>query len=1044
MSDPRSFRVLAVAAAFCLVLVCLLGSLADARRQGEGREANPGELLIVLHQGVDAPLFWGELKSMGLNPLRKGRGGQWGLIRLSGDPMPKMWRKVLARNPKVKSLETNHVLHGELAFPDDPLFDQQWFLYNVGQEIQGYAGSAGADMSIPQAWEIMSGEGAVVLALIDSGLYMDHEDLGEVLWINPREMPGNQVDDDGNGYVDDVMGWDFVQDDHLPEPSNCHGTGMAGLIRANTGNALGIAGVTAAVRLMVLKIGDTLGKASVARAVEAIDYAIDNGAHIIQFSFGNQEFSEVLRDAIARAEAAGILFVCSAGNGGSDGIGDINGQTPHYPSDYDLPNILAVTATDQDDLLLSFANRALVGVDLGAPGKNILTTGCEHRGDYNLSSGTSASSALVSGVAALVKAHTQETGYRGVKARLMNGTDPLASLAGKTRTGGRVNAFKALQTVQPLPESEHPYGPENNLFRSYTMPGSAVALKITFDTMTETEAFYDYIFLTDQRGRRLPGSPFSGRTLSGAQVVVPGDSLGVRLCSDDVNAAYGYRVAGVEPLTLESRHPYDNDTVESRTFTYPGEVQALALYFDVATRTADDGDAVFIYDRSGQQVPGSPFIGASLSGRSVSVPGNRVEIQLITDPSGAAYGYRVWSIQPVFLESGHDYANNLDQLLSFTHDGHPTALKVTFDQMTEVEEGIDAIHVLDGTGAPIAGSPIGGFTGRALAGRTVTVPGKTVSVRLVSDASVTGFGYRIVDISPIYLQSPHPYGNNTTQSFSYTYPGRPGSLFVTFDLLTSTEEGFDWIKIYDGQGHRIPGAPADGYTGSSLAGKRLRVPGDTVVVEVLSDRFFNDYGFLINDISPDSDADGISDEEERLQGSDPFQKDQVFLDLHEGLNLFSYPVRLPERQTAQALKTFLGCTKISRLDQDTGRFQEAEDEDFTLEEGAGYLLELPSPREKVVFAGLCSGSPVRVGKGVNLTGLPCRESPYDAFDVVSELSKDGNRASLQRLSASSGRFETASIMDGRPVGVRFPIRTGEAYFLFSEQDRGWWWPSFGD
>jgi hypothetical protein len=220
------------------------------------------------------------------------------------------------------------------------------------------------------------------------------------------------------------------------------------------------------------------------------------------------------------------------------------------------------------------------------------------------------------------------------------------------------------------------------------------------------------------------------------------------------------------------------------------------------------------------------------------------------------------------------------------------------------------------------------------------------------------------------------------------------------------------------------------------------VPGDTVVIELLSDRFINDYGFIISQISPDTDGDLVADKEEVLEGSNPLSSDHFFIDLEQGMNLFSYPIEMAAGVTARSLKETLGCDKFSRYNREQERLQEASEEDFVITSGEGYVVQMSASREKVHFSGSPWSSPITVMKGLNLTALPWHIDNYDAYDVVSDLSKNGNRVSLQRFNSSIGSFETASIMNNQPVGVRFTIRAGGAYFLFSEQDVGLWWPSF--
>ena len=176
--------------------------------------------------------------------------------------------------------------------------------------------------------------------------------------MNSAESNGTDgVDDDNNGYVDDFYGWDFWNNDNSLEDYNSHGTHVAGTIAARGNNEAGITGVNWVARIMALRIGGVVG--TVGEAAEAIEYAVDNGADIINASWSGSNFSQILYDAISYANENGVLFVAAAGNGGSDGIGDNNDQIPAYPASYNLPNIIAVAATDQNDNLTSFSNFAI-------------------------------------------------------------------------------------------------------------------------------------------------------------------------------------------------------------------------------------------------------------------------------------------------------------------------------------------------------------------------------------------------------------------------------------------------------------------------------------------------------------------------------------------------------------------------------------------------------------------------------------------------------------------------------------------------------------
>jgi thermitase len=209
---------------------------------------------------------------------------------------------------------------------------------------------------------------------------INHPDLRNNIWTNPDEGPANNTDDDRNGYVDDVNGYDFANGDasvYDPDPvsggGDDHGTHVAGTIVAEGNNNLGVVGVSWRTRIMPLKfLGPNGGYTS--HAIKAFNYAVAEGAKISNNSWRGGGSSQALLDAIKKADASGHLFVVAAGNGGADGVGDNNDNTPHYPSNYDSPNVISVAATDNRDALASFSNYGSSSVDLSAPGVNVLST----------------------------------------------------------------------------------------------------------------------------------------------------------------------------------------------------------------------------------------------------------------------------------------------------------------------------------------------------------------------------------------------------------------------------------------------------------------------------------------------------------------------------------------------------------------------------------------------------------------------------------------------------------------------------------------------
>jgi subtilisin family serine protease/putative cell wall-binding protein len=329
---------------------------------------------------------------------------------------------------------------------EDPLFPEQWALNNTGQ----LGGTPDADIDAPEAWAISEGDASVVVAVLDTGVDLDHADLVDRLWTNTGEIPGNLIDDDGNGFVDDVNGWDFYGTDvdadgnpipdNYPDDETWHGTSVSGAVAA-TKNTVGIVGVAPGVTIMPVRV--CYYDCPLAMIVEGINYAISNGANIINMSFGVGTFDQPLADAVAASSSADIVVVAAAGNSGAD-----NDATPMYPANLTSPNVISVAATDRDDRLVIPAdslgwssNIGAATVDLAAPGRDIkLAT---NTGGWKTASGTSFASPIVAGAAALVRSVLPGASATTVKQILLDTVDPLDSLTGKTLTGGRLNAAAA-------------------------------------------------------------------------------------------------------------------------------------------------------------------------------------------------------------------------------------------------------------------------------------------------------------------------------------------------------------------------------------------------------------------------------------------------------------------------------------------------------------------------------------------------------------------------------------------------------------------------
>jgi subtilisin family serine protease len=390
-----------------------------------------GRLIVKLKSGVSAQAVSSLQNKLQANVVKRfPRIGAelWQIKNTSVEQALKNYRN----DPRVEYIEPDYTITLDQTLSRDPDFSRLWGLHNTGQT----GGTPDADIDAPEAWEIQTG-GNVIVGVIDTGVDYNHKDLAANIWTNPFEIPNNGVDDDGNGYVDDVHGWDFANDDGDPFDDHRHGTHVAGTIAAIGNNGIGVAGASWSAKIMALKFLDDTGEGFTSDAVEAILYASAMGAQVTNNSWGGSEFSQALRDAIAFAGTKGQLFIAAAGNDSTD-----TDVTPHYPASYDLDNIIAVAATDYNDNLAGFSNRGAVSVDLGAPGVDILSTLPSN--GYGALSGTSMATPHVSGVVSLLWSTLPGMPANEVKRRILTFVDRSASLTGKTVTGGRLNAHKAL------------------------------------------------------------------------------------------------------------------------------------------------------------------------------------------------------------------------------------------------------------------------------------------------------------------------------------------------------------------------------------------------------------------------------------------------------------------------------------------------------------------------------------------------------------------------------------------------------------------------
>ncbi len=524
----RTLRASAVAGALVIVigLGVFAGSAAPAAQRSEPLRIEkldlreladeralwvPGELLVGFKPRVSRSLAARSVAAQGARVKEHLPGLDVSVVDLPPGLSVADAAAAYRRNPLVEFAEPNKLIHSSVTPPNDPRFSDLWGFHNIGQQHRitdplptTAAGEPDADGDVLQAWEKETGRDRTVVAVIDSGVDVNHPDLDANLWRNPGEIPGNGRDDDGNGREDDVHGWDFAESDRsLLESDDSiagadHGTHVAGTVAAERNNGIGVAGVCPGCRIMVLKFmrpSDTDGDnepdtmvGTLGAELRALDYARQEGADIVNASFSTFLWSSTERRAYRRVGNAGVLTVAAAGNSSLDNDLALNyefpdgslGFSPEYPASFTDPEILSVAASNHNDEYGYFTGCATEfpkwrceftswghdSVDLAAPGVDIVST--VPGGGYEMFNGTSMASPFTAGAAGLVASRHPRWGPLQIKNALMNSVDKPSSLKrmpafsggpaeGKfTRTSGRVNARDALDasTSQATPRTD--------------------------------------------------------------------------------------------------------------------------------------------------------------------------------------------------------------------------------------------------------------------------------------------------------------------------------------------------------------------------------------------------------------------------------------------------------------------------------------------------------------------------------------------------------------------------------------------------------------
>ncbi|MCG8419421.1 MAG: S8 family serine peptidase [Proteobacteria bacterium] len=370
--------------------------------------------------------------------------GELALLELDASVTVEQALARLSKNPDVEYAEPNYLIHiTEARFPNDASFDELWGLHNTGQT----GGTTGADVRAPDAWSTSVGSRNIIAGIIDTGVDYTHPDLSTNMWVNPNEIPENGIDDDGNGYIDDIHGINAITGSGDPMDDHGHGTHVAGTVGATGNNDSGVVGVNWEVSMVAMKFLPRRGGGKVADAIACINYALDlkqQGVDIrmLNNSWGGVLPTQALEEALVAASDADILLVASAGNLSSN-----NDESPDYPSSYEIPNLLAVAATDHNDELSPFSSYGSLSVDLGAPGSAILSTMPDRQ--YGMKQGTSMATPHVTGAAALALSVNHTLTAEELKIMLMDSGAPVAALHGRTASGRRLDVASMVEQVPP-------------------------------------------------------------------------------------------------------------------------------------------------------------------------------------------------------------------------------------------------------------------------------------------------------------------------------------------------------------------------------------------------------------------------------------------------------------------------------------------------------------------------------------------------------------------------------------------------------------------